>query len=163
MQVKRVDHMSFTVGELERSRAFYSKFGFEPYKRYVSAGPEVDEGAATENADMEILWLKHSLGGPMLELIRYRYYPAERSVPNSKVGAAHLCFAIDDVFAAHREMTSTGAEFLSDPHEDEFGVRWVYLRDPDGNVVELIQDPPTAVDPTPTSNRASSPRPRASE
>ena len=44
MEVTRVDHVSFTVGELERSAAFYSRFGFESYKRYVSAGADVDEG-----------------------------------------------------------------------------------------------------------------------
>jgi catechol 2,3-dioxygenase-like lactoylglutathione lyase family enzyme len=141
MEVTRVDHVSFTVGELERSTAFYSRFGFEPYKRYVSAGPDVDEGTATENADMEIVWLKHPLGGPMLELIRYMNYPAERSALNSRVGAAHLCFATSDIAAAQEELRTAGAQFLSAPHQDEFGMRWVYLRDPDGNAVELVQDP----------------------
>lgn len=146
MNVRRLDHFSFTVGELERSIAFYGRFGFEPYKRYVSAGPEVDEGADTERADMDIQWLTHPLGGPMLELIRYVHHEADRSAHNSKVGAAHLCFCVDDVFGAHRSLKAEGIDFLSDPHEDEFGVRWVYLRDPDGNAVELIQDPPTQVD-----------------
>jgi len=142
MRVERVDHVSFTVGDVERSMAFYGRFGFEPYKRYISAGPEVDAGADTDRADMDIQWLKHPLGGPMLELIRYVHHPAERSAHNSRVGAAHLCFAIDDVFGAHAELSAGGITFLSDPNEDEFGVRWVYLRDPDGNAVELIQDPP---------------------
>jgi catechol 2,3-dioxygenase-like lactoylglutathione lyase family enzyme len=148
MKITRVDHVSFTVGELERSAAFYSRFGFEPFKRYVSAGPDVDEGTATENADMEIVWLKHPVGGPMLELIRYMNYPAERSALNSRVGAAHLCFATADIAAAEQELRSAGAQFLSAPHQDEFGMRWVYLRDPDGNVVELVQDPPTSTDAT---------------
>jgi catechol 2,3-dioxygenase-like lactoylglutathione lyase family enzyme len=144
MHVQRIDHVSFTVGELERSIAFYGRFGFEPFKRYVSAGPEVDEGADTPNADMEIVWLRRPGERMMLELIRYLRHPAERSAPNSKVGAAHLCFAIDDVFGAHAQLSAEGIAFLSAPHEDEFGVRWVYLRDPDGNAVELIQDPPAA-------------------
>lgn len=142
MRVQRLDHVSFTVGELERSIAFYGRFGFVSHKHYVSAGPEVDEGADTERADMEITWLAHELGGPMLELIRYKHHPAGRSAHNSKVGAAHLCFCVDDVYGAHRELTADGVTFLSDPHEDEFGVRWVYMRDPDGNAVEIIQDPP---------------------
>ena len=142
MEVDRVDHFSFTVGDIERSAAFYARFGFESFKRYMSAGPEVDEGADTERADMDIQWLKHPTGGPMLELIRYIHHPAKRSSHNSNVGAAHLCFAIDDVFGAHDAMVEEGVEFLSAPHQDEFGVRWVYLRDPDGNAVELIQDPP---------------------
>lgn len=144
MKVKRVDHMSFTVGDVDRSSAFYARFGWEPHQDYVSAGPEVDDGADTERADMQIRWLKHPLGGPMLELIRYQHHDANRSAHNSRVGAAHLCFAVDDVRRAHAELTADGITFLSDPHEDEFGVVWVYMRDPDGNAVEMIQDAPVA-------------------
>jgi glyoxylase I family protein len=147
MEITRIDHVSFTVGELERSAAFYSRFGFEQHKRYVSSGDDVDQGTATESADMAIIWLKHPLGGPMLELIRYLNYPADRSALNSRVGAAHLCFATSDIAAAQEELSAAGANFLSAPHKDEFGMRWVYLRDPDGNVVELVQDPPTSTEP----------------
>jgi catechol 2,3-dioxygenase-like lactoylglutathione lyase family enzyme len=142
MDVKRIDHVSFTVGDLDRSAAFYRTFGFADVKRYTSAGPHVDRGADTPDADMELLWLARPEGGPMLELIRYVKHPAGRAAHNSMVGAAHLCFVIDDVFGAHEALTAEGVTFLSEPNEDEFGVRWVYLRDPDGNAVELIQEPP---------------------
>jgi catechol 2,3-dioxygenase-like lactoylglutathione lyase family enzyme len=144
LKVQRIDHISFTVGDLDRSIAFYRRFGLEPFKGYVSAGPEVDEGADTPNADMNIVWLRHPGERVMLELIRYVHHPAQRAAHNSKVGAAHLCFAIDDVFGAYARLSADGIQFLSPPHEDEFGVRWVYLRDPDGNAVELIQDPAPA-------------------
>lgn len=144
MQVQRFDHVSFTVGDLDRSIDFYANFGFAPKKRYASAGPDVDESADTERADMDIVWLEHRAGEPMLELIRYLHHPADRAAHNSRVGAAHLCFCVDDVAAAHQELSSAGVTFLSEPHQDEFGVSWVYLRDPDGNAVELIEDPPGA-------------------
>jgi catechol 2,3-dioxygenase-like lactoylglutathione lyase family enzyme len=141
VNIERIDHVSFTVGEIERSIAFYSRLGFEPHQRYLAAGAAVDEGTDTERADMEIQWLRHRLGGPMLELIRYTHHPADRAAHNSRVGAAHLCFAVDDVFGAYAELSADGVAFVSDPHEDEFGVRWVYMRDPDGNAVEILQDP----------------------
>jgi catechol 2,3-dioxygenase-like lactoylglutathione lyase family enzyme len=143
MQVRRIDHVSFTVGDLDCSTAFYGRFGFEPKKRYISAGPDVDDGADVERADMEIQTLRHSLGGPMLELISYIHHDASRSAHNSRVGAAHICFAVDDVKAAHAALSSDGVKFLSDPHQDEFGTVWVYMRDPDGNAVEIMQDPPS--------------------
>jgi catechol 2,3-dioxygenase-like lactoylglutathione lyase family enzyme len=143
LNVQRIDHVSFTVGELDRSIAFYGRFGLEPFKRYVSAGPGVDAGSDTVNAEMNIVWLRGPGERVMLELIRYVHHPAQRSAHNSNVGAAHLCFAIDDVFGAYDELSADGIQFLSPPHQDEFGVRWVYLRDPDGNAVELIQDPPS--------------------
>jgi catechol 2,3-dioxygenase-like lactoylglutathione lyase family enzyme len=142
--VKRFDHVSFTVGDIERSTEFFTRFGFEEYRDYTNSGPEVDEGTDTDDAAMHIRWLRHAVGGPMLELIRYLNYDVNRSAHNSRVGAAHLCMTVDDVRAVHGELSADGITFLSEPHEDAFGVVWVYLRDPDGNVFELIQDPPGA-------------------
>jgi catechol 2,3-dioxygenase-like lactoylglutathione lyase family enzyme len=142
MQLKRIDHLSLTVGDIERSAHFYERFGLRPLKRYVSAGPHVDRAVETERADMDIQWLGHPEGGPMLELIRYLHHPAEPAAHNSKVGAAHVCLAVEDLAVAHAELRDQGVRFLSEPNQDEFGVRWVYSRDPDGNIVELIQDPP---------------------
>ena len=141
--VKRLDHVSFTVGDLSRSVGFYQRFGLQPIKSYSAEGSDTDEGTATTNAAMEIVWLRSESGnGPMLELIRYLNYPIDRSVLNSNVGAAHLCFAVEDVWGAYERLDADGIEFLSAPHRDEFGVQWVYFRDPDGNVVEMIEDPP---------------------
>jgi catechol 2,3-dioxygenase-like lactoylglutathione lyase family enzyme len=151
VNVQRIDHFSFTVGDIERSAEFYRRFGFVDVKRYISAGPDVDRGADVENADMDILWLRRPEGGPMLELIRYIKHPAGPAGHNSTVGAAHMCFVIDDVFGAHAELMADGVTFLSDPNEDEFGVRWVYLRDPDGNAVELIQEPVTEAEHAPAT------------
>ena len=142
MKIARVDHVSFTVADVDRSADFYGRFGFLPHRDYLSAGPDVDAGADTPNAEMRIRWLRHATGGPMLELIRYLNYDAGRSAHNSTVGAAHICFAVDDVRAAHAELSAEGVLFLSEPHEDAAGTLWVYLRDPDGNALELIQDPP---------------------
>jgi catechol 2,3-dioxygenase-like lactoylglutathione lyase family enzyme len=92
---------------------------------------------------MDITWLRPpNEEAPMLELIRYRNYPAERSALNSRVGAAHVCFAVDDVRSAYGALRADGVEFLSEPHTDAAGTQWVYMRDPDGNVVELIEEPP---------------------
>jgi glyoxylase I family protein len=113
-----------------------------PLKSYRSEGADVDEGTATENASMDITWLRlpHA-EAPMLELIRYRNYPAERSALNSRVGAAHVCFEVDDVRGAYSTLRADGVEFISEPHTDDAGTQWVYMRDPDGNVVELIEEP----------------------
>ena len=140
--VRKVDHVSFTVGDLDRSVAFFGRFGLTPLKSYRSEGPDVDEGTATEDASMDITWLRlpHA-DAPMLELIRYRNYPAERSALNSRVGAAHVCFEVDDVRSAWSALRVEGVEFLSEPHTDDAGTQWVYMRDPDGNVVELIEQP----------------------
>ena len=141
MKIVRIDHFSFTVADLERTTEFYERLGFEPFKDYVSAGPDAEEGTGTPGAEIEIQWLRHPEGEAMLELLRYRDQTAGTAAHNSAVGAAHLCLCVGDVASEHQRLEGEGVEFVSPPHADEFGVRWVYMRDPDGNVVELLQDP----------------------
>jgi catechol 2,3-dioxygenase-like lactoylglutathione lyase family enzyme len=146
MQIERFDHVSFTVGEIDRSVAFYGRFGYEPSRRLRAQGIEPTGEASTTDVDVDIVWLRRSAGGPMLELVRYVDRPAERARPNSRIGAAHLCFAVSDLVKSYEELTADGVEFLSAPRQDQFGTSWVYMRDPDGNTVELLQDPPAGPD-----------------
>ncbi len=141
MKIVGIDHMSFTVSDLEASNEFFAKLGFEPLRRYVSAGPAADEGTGTVDADVDISWLGHPQGGPKLELLRYQNEPAGKAAHNSQVGAAHLCLRVEDVNAEYERLSGEGVTFVSAPHSDEFGVVWVYMRDPDGNAVELVQEP----------------------
>jgi catechol 2,3-dioxygenase-like lactoylglutathione lyase family enzyme len=141
VRIVSIDHMSFTVSDLDETNAFFGKLGFEPLKRYVSAGPDAEEGTETPDANIDISWLAHPQGGPKLELLRYQNQPTGRAAHNSKVGAAHLCIRVEDVTSEYERLSGEEVSFVSAPHEDEFGVVWVYLRDPDGNVVELLQEP----------------------
>ena len=141
MKIVGIDHMSFTVSDLETTNAFFARLGFEPLRRYVSSGAAADEGTGTDNADVDISWLSHPQGGPKLELLRYQNEPAGRAAHNSQVGAAHLCLRVENLITVYERLSSEGVTFVSAPHADELGVVWVYMRDPDGNVVELIQEP----------------------
>ncbi len=141
MKIVSIDHMSFTVSDLEATNAFFAKLGFKPLRRYVSSGPAADEGTGTVDADVDISWLSHPQGGPKLELLRYQNEPTGEAAHNSQVGAAHLCLRVANVNAEYERLSGEGVTFVSPPHADEFGVVWVYMRDPDGNVVELIQEP----------------------
>ena len=142
IEVTRVDHFSYTVGDIDRSLAFYARLGFEPVNRYAEAGPHVDRGAATENADMDIQLLRHGAHGTMLELIRYTRHPARRAAANNVVGAAHMAFVVADMDSAYAALVADGVEFLSAPNTDQYGEKWVYMRDPDGIAVELMQPSP---------------------
>lgn len=139
IDVRRVDHFSYTVGDIDRSVAFYVQLGFRPVNRYVEAGSHVDLGAGTERADMDIQVLRHGDDGPMLELIRYTQHATNRAARNSEVGSAHMGFVVTDMDAAYAALRADGVEFLSPPNTDQYGEKWVYMRDPDGIPVELMQ------------------------
>jgi catechol 2,3-dioxygenase-like lactoylglutathione lyase family enzyme len=138
LDVERVDHVSYTVSDIERSIDFYRRFGYETVNRYAASGPELDVAVATENADMDIQLMRRP-DGATLELIVYVRQRSELAARNSVVGAAHLAFVVGDIQAAYEQLTADGVEFLSEPNTDRYGEKWVYLRDPDGITVELMQ------------------------
>jgi catechol 2,3-dioxygenase-like lactoylglutathione lyase family enzyme len=80
-----------------------------------------------------------------MELIEYANTPEdnESAVVNNHLGAAHVCFKVDDIVAKKAELESKGVEFYSDVNVvDEgplAGWRWCYFSDPDGLALELVE------------------------
>ena len=62
-----------------------------------------------------------------------------------RTSISELCFFVEDIDREYRRLKEMGVEFLSDPQTFDstkygFGKsRAVYLRDPDGIVLELLQ------------------------
>ncbi|MBD2054464.1 VOC family protein, partial [Oculatella sp. FACHB-28] len=56
-------------------------------------------------------------------------------------GWRHLAFAVDDVDRAYETLSDRGVEFISPPVTyDPLGIRIVYFKDIDGNILELYND-----------------------
>ncbi|MEU9450368.1 VOC family protein [Streptomyces sp. NPDC048277] len=68
----------------------------------------------------------------------------ESMVPGSASAGAHggftLEFRVTDVDARHEQLLSQGVPVLKPPTTQAWGRRSVWLRDPDGNIVNLYQD-----------------------
>jgi hypothetical protein len=62
---------------------------------------------------------------------------------NNHLGAAHVCFLVDDIVATKGELEGKAVEFYSDVNVvDEgplAGWRWCYFSDPDRLVLELVE------------------------
>ena len=88
-------------------------------------------------------------GKHLLEL--FEYFAPEGAHPSRieprYVGTAHLCFVVDDLPAVYEQLRSAGVDtFVSPPASVvdtgiNTGGYGVYLRDPDGIVVEIFQPP----------------------
>ena len=138
MRSRGVHHTGITVSDLDRSVAFYERLGFEVAERIEEEGEEVERGVGVPGARLRVAMLQ----GPnsRLELIEYLQPSDEPSPhPNNGIGAAHVCFEVEDVDAAVAELREQGIEFLTDPITHEAGIRWVYAKDPDGITAELLQ------------------------
>lgn len=117
-----VHHLSFTVSDLDRSRRFYERvMGFETIPR-----PDFGVGG---------VW--YGVGNAELHLIELPAGARVETAPKpEKITplANHNAFAIDDYSKVLDYLKSEGVEVLETTPEN--GQMWI--RDPDGNVLELI-------------------------
>ncbi len=65
--------------------------------------------------------------------------PQLRSV--AEPGLSHICFQVSDCHAEHLRLSDAGVEFHAPPLAMPGGGIFAYCRDPDGNVVEILQAP----------------------
>ncbi len=137
-------HAGLTVSDIERSVAFYQKyFGF--VLEFSGTFPD-----GFFDAKPSLYRLKHGAGskiailkaenGAALELFEFfEQTPFETPSWNTP-GYHHICIGVGDVNAKYREMAADGVEFFfepdykGDPANNEY---WVFLKDPDGNMIEL--------------------------
>jgi len=144
-------HFSFTVGDIERSKRFYGEvLGLPLLYEMRHRHPYTSRQIGYPDADLLVAAyaLSQVAGeeGGRLELIEYvhpRGEPLDVSTKNA--GSAHLAFVVDDIHAEHVRLRDLGVRFRSDPVLVQQGVNkgayTVYLRDPDGITLELVQPP----------------------
>jgi predicted enzyme related to lactoylglutathione lyase len=79
--------------------------------------------------------------GPTLEIFTYRQLVEAPPAAANRVGFGHIAFGVTDVAEAREQVLTAGGSAVGDivAHmtPDGRGVTWCYLRDPEGNIIEL--------------------------
>jgi catechol 2,3-dioxygenase-like lactoylglutathione lyase family enzyme len=113
MQIKRLDHASVRFSDLARSREFYEGL------LGLSTTARPDLGFPGE-------W--YAVGDSQLHLIADTI-----SLEGIDPTARHLAFEVESVADVKRALETRGVPFLA------FGETQLWVRDPDGNVIELCE------------------------
>jgi len=133
-------HAGFVVRNLEKSVEFYHDVvGLTLMDTREREGGPISHILGYENTSLKIAELHHG-DGYLLELIEY-VSPTGGLRPTSErnaLGACHIGFTVDDIFAAYEHLVANGAEKLNPPIEIVPGKKGCYLQDPDGDWVELV-------------------------
>jgi len=148
MAVKRLDHVSFTVSDLERSISFWqSLLGETPKSRIEYSDPADAEVIGYPSARMSAAYFEFP-GGTLLELFQYLEPASERPVSTETfvVGNAHVGLVLDDLDEACERIRAYGTEYRSASPVPlttgaHAGGRSIYIRDPDGITIELLELP----------------------
>lgn len=83
----------------------------------------------------------HGELGPTLEIFQFDPQPPESGKALNQPGFAHIAFEVDDVEAKRAEVLARGGQDLGELVDLEIpgagGLRLMYMRDPEGNLIEL--------------------------
>lgn len=147
-EVERLHHTGFTVTDLERSLVFYRDLlGFDVVAEQEKQGGYLAAVVAYPDAHAKMAHLKAPGSDHRLELIQY-LSPEPVAVPLEPrlVGPTHVCLTVDDLPALYERLLSAGVDtFFTPPVEVDTGINKggfaLYLRDPDGIILELFQAP----------------------
>ena len=145
-----VHHFSFSVTNMDRTIEFYTKVLGVPLQsrgrnRYDTLGTAIfgtKWGIDQPQADLELAVV--DIGGTRVEFIEYKDPAARPYHQNpSMAGSAHLAFKVDDIEGVRKKLEEAGVEFHSPINTyleaGEIEWQWCYFRDPDGIILELVQ------------------------
>mgnify|MGYP001385247208 FL=1 len=146
--LKGIVHVGLTVTDLDRSVAFYRDvLGLAYLGEMEMEGLETERLFQRKDCKARVAYLNGSreLAAPV-ELIQFVGQEPERQTGDLfRTSISELCFFVEDIDREYRRLKEMGVEFLSEPQTFDstkygFGKsRAVYLRDPDGIVLELLQ------------------------
>jgi catechol 2,3-dioxygenase-like lactoylglutathione lyase family enzyme len=127
------------------SQFYQDLFGCTPLlpERNLS-GPALEAGTGVSGARLAGMHLRlpgQGATGPTLEIFQYAEPLSAVEPAVNRPGLAHLAFAVAAVIDARAEVLARGGapvgEVVTTPVGDDATVTWCYVRDPEGNIVEL--------------------------
>jgi catechol 2,3-dioxygenase-like lactoylglutathione lyase family enzyme len=147
MTVTRIDHVGITVSDLDRALGFYRDLlGLRVLADSTVSEPEVADLLGLDSVQLRIVDLD-SGDGRVVELIQYLQPKGTRiAYASADPATAHIAFTVDDLDVVRERLSQAGATIvsrrpltISDPGGSFDGAICLYVRDPDGAILELVQ------------------------
>ena len=142
MSMLRFDHVGVTVDDLEAVQAFFLDLGFEREGGTVVEGEVVDRINGLDGVRAEIAMVRTPDRTGRLELVKY-HAPAHddgaQPLPPNRPGFRHICIEVDDVDAIVGRLRDEGLDTVGEVQDYGNIYRLVYVRGPEGLIVELAQ------------------------
>ena len=140
-------HTGLTVSDLDRSLAFWrDALGMEVVMAQDKQGGYLEAIVREPGAHVRMAHLAFASDGPRIELFQYLAPVGGRAALRpADVGFAHVCILCDEIEPLLERAVAAGGVPFTEVIEVDTGAnrgsRCLYLRDPDGHVVELFSRP----------------------
>jgi glyoxylase I family protein len=130
----RLDHVGLSVGDLDTAREFYSRaFGFARQLEFELAPHPIRGLMMRDESGMRLELFEREDSTPGLQ-------GKTPIVALATRGYGHFAFAAPDIDSAFARALDAGASPVMEPAPSpEPGVRFAFLADPEGNLVELVE------------------------
>jgi lactoylglutathione lyase len=124
--VNKNDHTAFQVSDMDAAVKFYTE----------SLGLRLQFRSISEQSHEAIAFLE--LEGGSLELIQFLDEPYVKPVLKPPY-CPHFAIQTEDMAQVMAMVAARGLTVIKGPNENPGEVRWIYISDPDHNVIEYIQ------------------------
>jgi catechol 2,3-dioxygenase-like lactoylglutathione lyase family enzyme len=150
-EVSRVDSVSISVSDLQRSVEFYRDvLGFREVAEREQSGNDMEHMFGVFG--MRVRVERMQLGEEFIELTQFlapRGRPMPADTRANDGWFQHVAIIVSDIEKGYSrlrsfkvEQASTGPQRLPDWNPNAGGIKAYYFRDPDGNFLELLEFPP---------------------
>jgi catechol 2,3-dioxygenase-like lactoylglutathione lyase family enzyme len=140
------EHVGIQVRDVDLSARFYQeKLGFKLLDRCSRSEPYVQRVVGYHpHVTLEIAYLQIPGSEACLEILEYRGVPRTPvDTATANPGTAHFCIFVENLDEMHRQLRADGVGFVSEVETSTAGPikgsRLVYMIDPDGIRVELVE------------------------
>jgi glyoxylase I family protein len=145
MSLLRLTHVGICVSDVERSLRFYRDvLGFRYLSELQVAGEPSSTLLQLENVALRAVYLERD--GTRIELLHYSspgHCGRADARPMNQLGLTHLSLRVDALAATLDDLRKAGVRVLDNTRIDipTFAAAAVFIIDPDGVLIELVQAP----------------------
>ena len=126
--ITRINHVGLRVTDLSQTRAFYESLGFE-----FLVGPVGPESVAIMEhpSGVNINFILNSNDAETKNVLM--------DVPDKHTGYTHIALEVDNLEVVESQLNTLGYHITEGPIVTPDGAKFLFIRDPDSNVIEFHQ------------------------
>jgi catechol 2,3-dioxygenase-like lactoylglutathione lyase family enzyme len=144
IMIKRLDHVSVVVDDLEAAIAFFTALGMTIEGQMPIEGAWVDRVNGLENVQVDIVMMRTPDRHGRVELTKFRnpkLIEIEPAItPPNAMGLRSIMFAVESVDEAIARLRANGGELVGEVAQYENTYRLCYMRGPANIIVALAEE-----------------------
>jgi len=144
MTIKRLDHVSVVVDDLEAAIAFFTALGLTIEAKMPVEGQWVDRVNGIEGVQVDIVMMRTPDGHGKLELTKFRnpkLVEIEPAIaPPNALGLRSVMFTVESVDDTVARLREIGDQLIGEVAQYEDKYRLCYMRGPAGIIVALAEE-----------------------